>query len=103
MFLRHKGQDASLKRAETGLFFTALVAGGFAEHQPCSLGEQRLCLAVTSALGCNQGLTLPDWFFLFCFIIKANFEIPALLIYVLPTVFISVVDSSTTNLKKILA
>lgn len=90
-----------LKTCRNRSFSIALVARGFAAHQLCSAGEQRLCLAMTSALGCNQGLSLTDWFFLYCSIIRANLEMPPLLRHVLSTVFISVVDYSSTNFKNI--
>lgn len=98
VFPRHEGQDASLKPAETGPFSQFLELQVL-QHVSSVPEESRDCLAVTSALICHQGLSLPDQFFLFCYIIKANFEISALLIYVLSTALFTVVDSSTINLK----
>lgn len=63
-----------LKICRNKSIFTALVAVGFAAHQLCSLGDQRLCLAMTSALGCNQALSFPNWFYSLCSFIRENFE-----------------------------
>lgn len=98
MFPRHKGQDASLKAAETGPFSQFLELQ-VVQHISSVPEESRDCLAMTSGLSCHQGLRLPDQFFLFCYIIKANFEISALLVYVLSTALFTVVDSSTINLE----
>lgn len=77
-------QDTTVKTLPSNLqkqvLFHSSCSWRFAAYQMRSLGEQRLCLARTSALGCSQGPSFAGQFFLFCSIIRENFKISALLI-----------------------
>lgn len=51
-----------------------VVVGSFSAHQLLSLGEQRFCLAVTSALSFKQGLHLPDLFFFIVLLLQKTLK-----------------------------